>query len=122
MKTERKTYRLYMGLAVFVFIFTAINFYAFLYMSRECLRHLSINDYNDLWVLSAEETNFYNYFYAAIAIIMAMGSASRFLVDRPSFLDGSIRKRTTTLNDSRVLNWVFIMWMTKLGTLFGLFL
>lgn len=50
-----------------------------------------------------------------------MGSVSRFLVDRPNFQKGSIIERLRVLDDSRVLNWVFIMWATELGSALGIF-
>ena len=90
-------------------------------MFRECLRYLSITYENNLWVLAETEVKFYNTFYASISLIMAMGSVSRFLVDRPSFQKGSVIERIRVLDDSRVLNWIFIMWATELGSVLGIF-
>ncbi len=59
--------------------------------------------------------------YTAVSLIMGLGSTSTFISNRPNYFNGSIRERTSTLNDSRVLNWVFIMWATELGSTLGIF-
>jgi len=110
-----------LSLSIFIFIFTSFNFYAFFYLFRESIRYISVTYENDLWFLSTSEVRFYNIFYAAIALIMAMGSVSRFLTDKPSFRKGSKIERTQILNDSRILNWVFIMWSAELGGVIGIF-
>lgn len=113
--------RLDLILAVFIFVFTAVNFYAFLYMSRECLRFFSITYDFDIWILTLDEVKFYNRFFAAVALIMGLGATSSFISNRPNYLNGSMRERTRTLNDSRVLNWVFMMWAVELGSVFGIY-
>lgn len=113
--------RLDIVLATIILVFSAISFYAFFYLMRETLRLLSLTYEYELLVLTESEIGFYNRFYAAIALIIGLGAASSFISNRPSFLNGSIIERTNTLNDSRVLNWVFLMWATQLGFTLGLF-
>ena len=90
-------------------------------MSRECIRYFSITYEYDIWILTSDEVKFYNRFFAATSLINALGSTSSFISNRPNYLNGSIRERTQTLNDSRVLNWTFVMWATELGSVFGIF-
>lgn len=107
--------------AIVILLVTSVAFYGFFYMSRESMRYFSVSDDYDIWILTDAQVNFYNTIYAAISIVMGLGSASSFLVDRPRYPKKAIRNRTMLLNDFRVLNWVFLVWIYEIGTAFGIF-
>jgi len=109
------------SLAICIFISTALGFYAFFYMTREIFRIFSITYSFDIWILNGAEVKFYNYIYAAFALVLAMGGANRFIAEKPSFHGRSVRWRTSVLNDARVLNAIFLFWVMDLGTKFGFF-
>lgn len=107
--------------SIVIFLLTSFSFYAFFNLSRETIRYFSTNDDYDIWVLGPSEIAFYNTIYAAISIIIAAGSAFSFLINRPFYPYRSIAKRTSLLNDFRVLNWVFVAWIYELGFAYGIF-
>ena len=107
--------------AIVIFLLTSYSFYAFFNLSRETIRYLSTNDDYDIWILSSSEIAFYNTIYASISIIIAAGFAFAFIIDRSSYPYRSIAKRTSLLNDFRVLSWVFVAWIYELGLAYGIY-
>ncbi|NOU58456.1 hypothetical protein [Marinifilum caeruleilacunae] len=96
-------------------------FYSFMYMVREGFRLLSVTEEYDLWILSDEEVNFYNLFFAFVAVILSQSLCLSFWFDRPQKLAGSKKYRLNAIvNDQRVLNWYFLNWFAKLTLLFAL--
>jgi hypothetical protein len=72
-------------------------------------------------VLSDKEVNFYNLFFAFVAVIMAQSACFAFWFDRPRrFLERGHHRNTTIVNDQRALNWYFLNWFSKLAVFFGI--
>lgn len=96
-------------------------FYSFLYVCREVFRVLSVDFYNDMFVLSDSEVNFYNLFFALISVIFGQSVCFNFWFDKPrAFQDRFNRRRLSIVNDQRVLNWYFLDWFAKMGVAFGI--
>ncbi len=93
----------------------AFAFYAFLDGIREVFRLFTINEYQDLMLLTPEQRQFYNRFYAFLSVIFGQSGCFTFWLDRPkSFFDKRNHRKTTIVNDQRVLNWYFLHWFAKL--------
>lgn len=122
---REKISRLRIVAGIAVGLFFSFAFYAFLYISREVFRLLSLTDTYDLWVLTDKEVYFYNLIFAFIAVIMGQSITFTFWFHFPGKLrlKRSYRK-TAIINDQQALNWYFISWFSKLAivfaTLFGL--
>jgi len=101
--------------------FTSIGFYGLFYFFRESVRYFSITEDNEIWVLSEAAVNFYNNFYAFVAIILGISAAFNFLIDRPIGLKRERTLRTLILNDQRFLNWSFLGLATKMMVYLGIF-
>ncbi len=97
-------------------------FYSFVIVVREGFTLLSVSEYYDIWELSGSEENFYNLFFAFISVILGQSLCFTFWIDRPKkvFRKTNLR-RTTIVNDQRVLNWYFLWWFSKLAVCFGIF-
>jgi len=95
--------------------------YSFLYLFREFFRYMSITDDFDMWMLSDKEVKFYNLFYAFLAVIFSQSFFINFIFNIPKrpFAKKNWRK-TTILNDQRVLNLSFVNWFAKLTFMFGI--
>jgi len=112
-----KKTKLYLG--VLLGLAYALTFYSLLYMSRESLRLFSIRDNYSLWILTEEETQFYNLFFAFLSILIGQSIAIQFWADRRRKLLTNARERLTTIiNDQRALMWCFLSWFSKLATSF----
>ena len=103
-------------------LFFAFSFYAFMYMSRESMRIMSITPEYDLWALTDKEVHFYNFIFALIAVITALSIVFTFWIDRPKKLFAKRNYiRASILNDQRFMTWGFLSWFSKAAFLFGLF-
>ncbi len=101
----------------------AFTFYGFLYLSREALRIIAVTEDFDLCIISDEAVNFYNLFFAFIAVIFSQSVCIIFWFDRPKKIFGKRNYRKNLIvNDQRVLNWYFLSWFSKLAFVFGIFL
>ncbi len=108
--------------AVVLGVSYAFVFYAFQYLIREFLRIMSLSEDHDIWLLSDDEVYFYNWFFAALALIMGQSILLAHWFERPKeFRKRSVLRRTTILNDQRFLQVNFLMWFLKLGFLYALF-
>ncbi|MCF8296769.1 MAG: hypothetical protein K9J13_04420 [Saprospiraceae bacterium] len=97
-------------------------FYSFLYLFREVFRYLSITENYDLLVLSDAEVNFYNLFFAFLAVILGQSTCFSFWLDRPRVLGTKFNiRRITMVNDQRALNWYFLSWFSKMVVMFAIF-
>lgn len=108
-------------LSGFVFLVTALGYYSFFYLFREAIRFESITEEHDILILSDLEVYFYNVFYAAIAILLAISSSIQFLIEKPIALPRGKTIRSSILNDMRMLNFSFLAWASKLAFAIGLF-
>ncbi len=101
-------------------LFTSIALYGFLYMMRETFRLFSISGEYDIWVLSDAEVNFYNLFFALLAVVYGHSLCISYWLDTPRRLKDKIfRRRNSIVNDQRVFNWFFIQWFFRVATLIG---
>lgn len=97
-------------------------FYAFQYILRETLRLLSTTDQNHVWLLSEDEVFFYNWFFAALALIAGQSICLTHWFQSGSKLGRRhILIRTTVLNDQRFMLNNFLMWFGKIGFLYAIF-
>ncbi|MDO9512221.1 MAG: hypothetical protein Q7J34_10720 [Bacteroidales bacterium] len=96
-------------------------FYSFLYLIREVFRVLSVTVTYDIWILTDNEVYFYNLFFAFVSAILSQSVCFTFWVDRPKQIFGKQNLRKTSIvNDQRVLNWYFLSWFSKLAVAFGI--
>lgn len=108
--------RFVIGLIYGVVIAFAI--YCALYLSREFFRLLTYNEFSDIMVLTDQEVNFYNIFFAYIASIFGQSISFSYWFNRPRKFRGKHNKfRVLIVTDQRVINWNFINWFAKLSTL-----
>ncbi|MGK0389818.1 MAG: hypothetical protein ACI94Y_002563 [Maribacter sp.] len=110
-------------LGVLVGFLYAFGFYALFYMTREIMRVIHISDDYDIIVFSEAELNYYNLFFAAIAVIFGQSMCFTFWLEKPRTLfSKNSKRRYSILNDQKVMNWYFMSWFSKLGLCLGLFL
>ncbi len=106
--------RLFVGLILGISY--AFIFYSFLYLIREILRMFSVTKIYDLWILSDNEVNFCNLFFAFISVIIAQSMCFTFWIERPKrIFDKFNYKKTTIINDQRVLNYSFLSWFSRIS-------
>ncbi len=116
---EISKFKLIVG--ILIGLLYSFAFYSFLYVSREVFRILSVTENYDLWILTDNQVNFYNLFFAFISVIFGQSICFAFWLDRPKKIFGKQNYRKTTIvNDQRFLNWYFLNWFSKLAVLFGL--
>ncbi len=100
----------------------AIAFYALLYFTREFFRFFSLTSQYELWLLSDQAHNFYNLFFAFVAVVFGQSFFFLLLFHRPAiFLAKRQVMRHSIVNDQRSLNWFFISWFGQLAVIYGLF-
>ena len=117
---ELSKFRLIFG--VILGLLYSFSFYSFLYIIRESFRILSVTEKYDLWVLTDNEVNFYNLFFAFLSVIIGQSVCFVFWFDQPKKIFGIRNHRKTAIvNDQRFLNWYFLSWFSKLAVVFGLF-
>ncbi|MEI6349370.1 MAG: hypothetical protein WCP69_15605 [Bacteroidota bacterium] len=117
---EVSKFRIIVG--VIIGIFYSFAFYSFQFVLREAFRTLSVNEDYDLWILSTNEVHFYNLFFAFISVIIGQSICFTYWFDRPNKRVHRLNyKRTSILNDQRVLNWYFLFWFLKMTFLYALF-
>jgi biopolymer transport protein ExbD len=94
----------------------AVSFYSFLYVIREVLRVLSVNDYHDIWLLTDKAVSFYNLLFAFLALIFAQSVFIIIAYDKPRGIrQGRRYHRFSILNDQRVINLYFLDWFSKMA-------
>jgi hypothetical protein len=106
-KIERKKFILSIVLGV-CFSFTL---YSLLYLTREYLRLFSVTWEYDIWMLSDEEVNFLNLFFAFLSLIFTQSMCFSYWFGSPRkiFQKRSIHE-STILSDQRVLKLSFLGW------------
>lgn len=103
-------------------LFFAFSFYAVLYLSRESFRILSVNEYFDLLILTDNEVNFYNLFYAFVSVIFAQSISFIFWFNQPANLFSKRKyQQKIIVYDQAVLNSFFISWFLKIALVYGIF-
>lgn len=102
-------------------LFYAFCFYSVLYLLRETFRILSLTEDYNLWVLAAEEVDFYNLFFAFLAVILGQSVCFIFWFDRPKKIFERVNfRKSAIVNDQRALNWYFLSWFSKMAFVFGI--
>lgn len=100
----------------------ALLLYAFQISMRELMRVASTSELNEMWLLSKEEVAFYNWFAAALALLIGQSVCVGFWFSRPKrYNERGMRTRSALLNDQVALQANFLMWFLKLGFVFALF-
>lgn len=100
----------------------SFSFYAFLYLFRETFRVLSVFGDHQLWILSDSAVDFYNLFFAFVSVIFGQAICFILWFDKPKRFFGRFNyRKTTIINDQRVLNIYFLSWFSKLAVVFGIF-
>ena len=109
-------------LAIVICLVFAFTIYSFFYVFRESFRVMSFGFGHLPNILGESERNFYNIFFAALAMIFGNSIAISFVFSRPQniFLRHNI-KRSRILNDQIFLNLYFFYWFAKIGLVFGIF-
>lgn len=106
-------------IGILIGLFFSFIFYSFLYLIREGFRFLSVTETHDLWILTDKEVHFYNLIFAYIAVIFAQSLTFSYWFDRPKKIFGKQNyRKTSIINDQRVLNSYFLSWFSKLAIVF----
>lgn len=96
-------------------------FYSLLFVNREMFRILSAFYSCKLWILTEDEADFYNLIFAFISVIFGQSVCFTFWFDRPKKLFSNFKfRKSSILNDQRVLMWYFLSWFTRVGTSFAI--
>lgn len=91
-----------------------------MYLIRELFRITTISEYSEMLVLSDAEVNFYNLFFAFIAVIYSHSLCIIIWLDKPnSRYYIYFKRRSSIINDQRVLLWYFLSWFSQLAVGFG---
>ncbi|MEM8848353.1 MAG: hypothetical protein AAGD17_14740, partial [Bacteroidota bacterium] len=111
---RKNRFRFYSGLVLGTGY--AVLFYFLLYSTREVLRCFWISDYYDIWLLSDQEVQFYNLFYAYVSTILGQSICFTIWFERPKDIyERNYRRRLSIVNDHKVFNWFFLAWFSKLA-------
>ena len=102
-------------------LFYAFSFYSILYLLRETFRIFSLTEDYNLLVLSTKEVNFYNLFFAFLAVILGQSVCFIYWFDRPKrFFDPINFRKSAIVNDQRAMNWYFLSWFAKLSVVLAI--
>lgn len=102
-------------------LFFAFCFYAFVYLTRESFRFVSVTEDYDLWILTEKEVRFYNLFYAFVSVIYAQSICFFFWFDKPQGIFSKRKfQRILIRKDQSALNTYFLFWFSELAVIYGL--
>lgn len=100
---------------IFAGVLYSFAFYAFMYISREAFRAMSVTSGHDIWVLTTDQVHFYNFIFALIALIFGQSITFGFWFDQPRKpAERRHYRRTVIVNDQRFLNWYFLFWFASI--------
>lgn len=109
-------------LAVVIGICSSLVIYSFFYVLRESFRVMSIGFDYVPQILSEENRNYYNLFFAGLSVIFGNSIAFNFIFSKPQQITHRFNsKRKRLLNDNIFLSFNFSYWFTKIGLVFGVF-
>lgn len=99
----------------------ALCFYALQYFTREVFRVLSVSPNFDMWVLTEEEVNVYNLFFAFMALLIGQSISFGYWFDRPKKVFVT-RKRAAraVVHGARFYSWYFLSWFSRLATMYAI--
>ncbi|TBN01351.1 hypothetical protein EYD45_13170 [Hyunsoonleella flava] len=109
-------------ISVVIGLLSALTIYNFFYVIRESFRVMTFGFANLPYVLTEEDRNSYNLFFAGLSVVFANSITINMLLSRPSgilYWRNPIRRRI--LNDQVFLNFNFSYWFTKMGLCFFIF-
>lgn len=100
----------------------AFSFYFFFKIFREFFRFYAASIHNyELLILSKSALNFFNFFLAFIAVLMAQSIVFTYWIEKPNkYRSRFNNRRVSMINDQRVTNWYFVNWFAKVGWMFGI--
>lgn len=102
-------------------LFFAFCFYAFMYLTRESFRLVSLTEDYDLWTLTDKEVGFYNLFFAFVSVIFAQSISFSFWFDKPQNIFSKRKfQRILIGKDQSALNTYFLFWFSELAVIYGL--
>lgn len=103
-------------------LFSALTIYSFFYVIRESFRVMTFGFANLPYIITEEDRNLYNLFFAGLSVIFSNSITINMLLSRPSNATSRrnpMRKRI--LNDQVFLNFNFSYWFAKMGLCFFVF-
>ncbi|GAA3636841.1 hypothetical protein [Flavivirga jejuensis] len=114
--TERLVLSITIGLA------SAFTIYGFFYVIRESFRLMSFGFGNLPNIISDNNRNLYNIFFAGLSVIFANSLIINLLLSKSqNVLSRFNPKRKRILNEQIFLNFNFSYWFVKIGLVFGMF-
>lgn len=97
----------------------AFSLYAFAFVIREGIRICSVNYFYEFWEFTSEEIQFYNLFFAFVAVVQGQSVFFSIWLNYPSRFK-NIRNRTSVYIDQTILNWTFLYWYLQLSLCFSI--
>ncbi len=110
-------------IGVFIGLSFSFIFYFLIQLFKKTIIILDalIHDY-ELYFLPKEEMQFYNFFYAFIAIFFGYTIVLNYFLDKPiKFLSKYNYKRKSILNQQRLTNWFFLSWFFRMAIIISFF-
>ncbi|WP_223034810.1 hypothetical protein [Hanstruepera marina] len=109
-------------IAVIIGIASALTIYSFFYVLREVFRVMATSLDNEPNILSEENREYYNLFFASLSVVFGNSIAFNFVFSRPQKVTHRFNsKRKRLLNDNIFLSFNFSYWFAKIGLSFGVF-
>ena len=109
-------------LSILLGLVSAVLLYSFFYGLRETERIMFLDFEGRPMVLSENDRQLFNLFFAAISVILGNSLAINLLFSRPqSVFSRHNNKRSRILNDNTFLGFNFIHWFAKVWFLFATF-
>lgn len=119
LKLSKKSFFIGLGIAITY----SFLLYSLFYLTKESIRYFSITDFNDLLVLSDEQTHFYNLIFALIATIFGQNECFNYWFNSPQFkLSRKRVRKNSIINDLNRFRWIFLFLFTKLSFVLGIYL
>jgi len=104
-------------------IYSALLIYIVLYLGREFFRLFTFDDYRNVLILTESEVNFFNLFFAYLAVIFGQSIVFSHIINRSRKFKSQRNKfKKRIVHDQRFLNLNFFAWFLKLSTTIPFFL
>ncbi len=109
-------------LAIILLMVSALVIYSFFYILREVFRVMSSGFDGFPNIISEENRNYYNLFFALLSVVFGNSIAFNYIFSRPQKITHRFNsKRKRLLNDNIFLSFNFSYWFAKVGLSFGVF-
>lgn len=109
-------------LAIVLLIASSLVIYSFFYILRETFRVMTsgFDDFPN--IISEENRNYYNLFFAFLSVVFGNSIAFNYVFSKPQKITHRFNsKRKRLLNDNIFLSFNFSYWFAKIGLSFGVF-